>query len=190
MESKSDSPSRETRKSNQGGGATAINAPARRSEATPGSDPSVRAEDTLLTRFLRWLYPEQRRTSRHTFPPIVSYLGALRTAPPYKVADICISGFYMFTPERWLLGTEMPVTLQRIDSAGQKRDVTITLLSRVVRCGPDGVGFSFAPGECESDDSMSGESESGPWAGRAELVKFLEGLKLSEFDTQDLERAS
>jgi hypothetical protein len=190
MESKSDSLSRDARESIQGGGATAINAPARRSPATPDSDPSVHAKDTLFTRFLRWLYPEQRKTSRHTFPPIVSYLGALRTAPPYKVADICISGFYMFTPERWLLGTEMPVTLQRIDSEGQKRDETITLLSRVVRCGPDGVGFSFALGECENDDSASGESDSGPWASRADLVKFLEGLKLSEFDTPELECAS
>lgn len=190
MGSKSNSLSRETRKGIQGRGATAFNAPARRSPAASDSDPSARAEDTLLTRFLRWLYPEQRKTSRHTFPPIVSYLGALRTAHPYRVADICISGFYMFTAERWLSGTEMPVTLQRIDSEGQKCDVTITILSRVVRCGPDGVGFSFAHGECENTDPASGESESGPWASRVDLVKFLEDLELSEFDTPELERAS
>jgi hypothetical protein len=190
MESQSDNLFPEPRKRASGEGAVAINTPAWNSTAATDSGLSVRPKDSLFTRFLRWLYPEQRKTSRHTFPPIVSYLGALRTAPPYKVADICVTGFYMFTAERWLLGTEMPVTLQRIDSAGQDRDVTITILSRVVRCGPDGVGFTFAPGECESDDSVSGESESGPWASRADLVKFLEDLKLPVFDTPELERAS
>jgi hypothetical protein len=178
-------------------GATAIDTAGKRS---PGAQPveSPTATNTmnkLFARFLRWLYPEQRKAHRHSYPPIVSYLGAVHTTRPYPVADVSASGFFMVTPERWLPGTEMPVTLERTDVGGAGFGKSITLLSTVVRTGPSGVGFSFAvPDSKESfanpSKSENGSALGGHWATRGDLEKFLDGLKLEEYEVPELERAS
>jgi hypothetical protein len=154
-----------------------------------------RAVYGLFSLFLRWLYPEQRKTHRHSFPPIISYLGAMQTSHAYRVADIGLCGFYMLTVERWLPGTEFPVTLKRIDREGNQRKEPVTLLSRVVRHGPDGVGFSFAVADHEVAAAETPKLERlnpsiGPWASYMDLEMFLEGLQLAEFDAPELERAS
>ena len=139
----------------------------------------------LFARFLRWLYPDQRKTNRHAMPPLVAFLGAVRTSKVFEVGDVSTAGFYMLTKERWLPGTEMPVTLQRTD--GEDIPATITLLSKVVRAGDDGVGFSFALAEAvavESDDPRPGI-----WAIEEDLKQFLDGLHLSDYEPE-LERAS
>ena len=191
MESKGGSSSVESTKSILGVGTTAIDTSSRLSLAAD-TDPSVPAKGRLFARFLRWLYPEQRKTNRHTFPPVVCYLGTLLTSSPYRVADVSLTGFYMLTIERWLLGTKFPVTLQRIDAGGDKSSESITLLSKVVRFGPDGVGFAFALFDsAESatwfDDSNGSNSYPEGWSSREDVKRFLEGLPLSEFEILELE---
>ncbi len=177
------------------GGVSSIDAAAGHSPVSADTNPSLRTKDKLFTRFLRWLYPDQRKTLRHTFPPIISYLGTLRTSPPYRVGDVSLSGFYMLTTERWLPDTEMPVTLSRIDAERDVSKESITLLSRVVRTGPDGVGFVFALSDsgksaARSVESKGANSHPEGWASRKDVEKFLEGLKLSEFNPPEMERAS
>ena len=92
----------------------------------------------------------------------------------------------MLTPERWLPGTEMPVTIQRTDSTGSDQTDAITVLSTVVRIGTDGVAFAFVlpkSEQVEYGDSL------GTWATRKHLDRFLTCLKLSQPD-QPLERVS
>jgi hypothetical protein len=134
------------------------------------------------------MYPEKRKTIRHSFPPVISFLGTDRLTTPYRVADISVAGFYMLTPEHWLPNTEFPVTLKRIDTEAQQYTEAITLLTKVVRCGPDGIGFSFVL-SIGNGDSEEANSQPGLWAGRKDLERFLEGLKLSEPEATDLERA-
>jgi hypothetical protein len=150
-----------------------------------GQQPAQKTEK-LLSRFLRWLYPEQRKTIRHSFPPLVSFMGSVLTSIPYRVADVSPAGFYMMTVERWLPGTEFPVTLRKIGRNGIQGLEEITLLSRVIRCGPDGVGFVFA---VHGTDSGAAEAEVGIWANERELNQFLEGLAFSDFEAE-LDRAS
>jgi hypothetical protein len=147
----------------------------------------LRAKDSLVTRFLRWLYPDQRRTGRQSVP-LFAYLGTVRASQPYAVGDISTAGFYMLTPERWFTGTVMPVTLQRTDAHGTDRADTITIQSTVVRCGPDGVGFTFVL--AESEDSGSDKSHPGRAPARRDMELFLRGIPFPECEKPNLERAS
>jgi hypothetical protein len=165
-------------------GVTAIDTPLQHSKKKSGAQSGPGAKPPLFARFLRWLYPEQRKTNRHAMPPLVVYLGAVRTSKVFPVGDVSTSGFYMLSQERWLPGSEMPVTLQRTD--GEDIPATITLLAKVVHSGPDGVGFSFAVSGSEAEGA---DAQPGIWAGEDDLNQFLDGLHLSEFEPE-LERAS
>jgi hypothetical protein len=180
--------SHESTKQNSGQGVTIVHTSDKHSLAGTVGD-SCGANETLFTRFLRWLYPDQRKTIRHGFPPVISFLGSDRLLNAYRVADISSAGFYMLTVERWLPGTEFPVTLKRIDTESEQYCEAITLLSKVVRCGPDGVGFSFLL-SVGHEESANDNSQPGLWAGRKDLARFLEGLQLSDSDATGLERAS
>ncbi len=143
-----------------------------------------RPKNPLMKRLMRWLVPDQRIANRHTMPPVVAYLGTLRSSKLYKIGDISVAGFYMVTDERWIAGTGFPVTLERTDDAAQGQ--TLTVFSTVIRTGTDGVGFTFL----QSEDENSGES---PVTSRVDLTKlaqFLKGLPLSEPSSDTLERAS
>jgi hypothetical protein len=174
MEPNRDLASRESIKSIPGGSTTGLHTQQRPNGAS-GAKVAAASKDTLITRFLRWLYPDQRKARRHAYPPIVSYLGAVQTTRPYQIADISVAGFFMVTVDRWLLGTEMPVTLHRTDKPGKISDACLTLPSTVVRTGPTGVAFSFVLHEQDE-------------ATRQNVERFLEGLELSEFE--ELEQAS
>jgi hypothetical protein len=138
----------------------------------PAEVPSVKSKpDPLIRRFLRWLYPDQRKTGRSQLPDLIAYLGGVRTSEIYEVVDISPTGFYMVTHERWEAGTEMPLTLQKSDSDVER----ITLLSTVVRNGGDGVAFAFALSKEERDDVSS---ERSVWAGHKDLRKFLVAINI------------
>jgi len=59
-----------------------------------------RAKEPLMKRLMRWIVPDQRVANRHDMPPLVAYLGHIRSSKIYKVGDISIAGFYMVTEER------------------------------------------------------------------------------------------
>src|SRR6266568_6053774 len=155
-------------------GVTAIDTQARHSQRQSGPESIPGAKPPLFARFLRWLYPDQRKTNRHAMPPLVAYLGAVRTSKVFEVGDVSNAGFYMLTQERWLPGSEMPVTLQRTD--GEDLPATITMLSKVVRSGSDGVGFSFAVPGTDAEGTIT---DSGAWAIENDLKQFLNGLHLT-----------
>jgi hypothetical protein len=149
---------------------------------------SQNQKEPLMTRLLRWIYPDQRHASRHPVPPLVAYLGTAKTSPAYRVGDISAAGFYMITRERWLPGTEMPVTLQRTDTGKRDFASALTVLSTAVRTGVDGVGFSFVVQA--SEERQSDEVHPGSWASGEDLDQFLKGIELTKPGEQDLERAS
>jgi len=159
------------------------------------SQSTTSTKEPLFKRFLRWLYPDKRKAYRCSYPPIVSYLGAVHSTRPYQIADISFKGFYMITLERWLPGTTMLVTLERTDLGGSGLGKSITLLSTVARTGLNGIGFSFCI--ADSGEALSGSTNldganafPGSGASREDLEKFLEGLNLSNFEAPELERAS
>lgn len=148
--------------------------------------PASRASEPLFKRLIRWICPDQRVANRHTMPPLIAYLGTVRSSrSEYKIGDVSVAGFYMITEERWIPGTAFPITLERTDPAGVGR--TLTVKATVVREGEDGVGFSFL----QSPEETANEDESSTT--RVDLTKiaqFLKGLPLSQATAEELERAS
>src|ERR1700741_4255208 len=69
--------------------------------------------EALLKRVLRRIFPDPRKNGRHLQPPLVGYLGTMRSSRAYSLGDISLTGFCLLTDERWEPGTEMPITLLR-----------------------------------------------------------------------------
>lgn len=105
-------------------------------------------------RLLRWMFPEliikepeeqvdRRRASRQSLPGMIAYYFTGGSPEPQKIANISVTGFYLHTDERWMPGTIVRMTLQRVGSQGDDPSDTITVNSRIVRWGEDGEGFEF-----------------------------------------------
>jgi hypothetical protein len=103
---------------------------------------------------LRWLFPQliidepdqpidRRRADRQTLPGLVAYFFTGGSPEAQRIANISVTGFYLHTDERWMPGTVVRMTLQRVGSTGEDPADTITVNSRIVRWGSDGEGFEF-----------------------------------------------
>jgi hypothetical protein len=116
------------------------------------SSPDFEATDELerlRKKILAWLYPDgkgrsrRRRAKRINSPGLVGYYFAGGPSTPHEIRNISVMGFYMVMNQRWMPGTILRVTLQTIESDDEGPIDSITVLSRVVRWGPDGGGFEF-----------------------------------------------
>jgi hypothetical protein len=143
------------------------------------------AKVSLMRRLMHWIVPDKRIANRHKLPPVIAYLGQLRSSKQYKIGDISVTGFYMITEERWVPGSAFPVTLERTDITAD----TLTLYSTVVRTGADGVAFTFLPPQDEEKRAADAR-EAAPRLDLAKLAHFLKGLPLSEPGADSWERAS
>ena len=138
----------------------APSAPAPTSKQTPsrrrergilGRLPRILKADTdgtnLATRFKRWFNPaslpsDRRRANRRYVPGMVAHYYTGGAPIPHEVADISLSGFYILTEDSWMPDTMIQMTLQKpCGNDGRKQSVTV--LSRVVRRGSDGVAAEF-----------------------------------------------
>lgn len=61
------------------------------------------------------------------------------------IRDISATGVYLLTPERWIPGAIVPLTLQPTHAFSTNHQHHVTLHAKAVRCAEDGVGFSFIP---------------------------------------------
>ncbi|HTX74940.1 MAG TPA: PilZ domain-containing protein [Terracidiphilus sp.] len=62
----------------------------------------------------------------------------------HVIRDISATGLYLVTKERWPVGSEVKMSLQRTGPASLGASPAITLQLRVTRWGTDGVGLEFA----------------------------------------------
>ena len=145
-----------------------------------------RAKDPFMKRLIRWICPDQRVANRHSMPPLIAYLGLVRTSKEYKVGDVSVSGFYMITEERWIPGTGFPITLERTDEAGMGQ--TLTLHSTVVRVGEDGVAFTFV--QPATEDTPERETRASTRMDLTKLAQFLKGLPMADPNSEALERTA
>ena len=132
--------------------------------------------ETLFKGVLRRIFPDQRKSERVPVPPLVGYLGTAFSSKPYDLSDISLTGFCLLTDERWMPGTEMPITLQRTNLPdGLERDF-FTVQATVVRCEGGGVGFSIVL--CEEDSQAAyGNALQVRWVTTETMKLFLQRLK-------------
>jgi hypothetical protein len=91
----------------------------------------------------RWWSPDPRRAPRESAGGMAAYYW--NGAPPqaHEVRDISSSGLYVITEERWYPGTLVLMTLQRNNCGEEIAERAISVHSRAVRWGADGVGLQF-----------------------------------------------
>jgi hypothetical protein len=132
----------------------------------------------------RWWSPEPkkaldpRKAPREPSYGLAAYYwtGAAPTA--HAIRNISSTGMYILTEERWYPGTLILMTLQDADGKDDSMEGSISVHSRVVRWGTDGVGLQFVPQDAPSAHDGLKPLVSG--ANQKELDQFLSQLKRSK----------
>jgi hypothetical protein len=125
----------------------------------------------------RWWSPDPRKAPRDHVPGLAAYYW--NGAPPkaHNIRDISSTGLYLVTEERWYPGTLVLMTLQRTDCGDESSERTISVHSRAVRWGADGVGLQFVLSKAHNPPAgvnlQNGVDE-------RELERFLQKLKNGE----------
>lgn len=137
------------------------------------SDPIRNA--SWFIRFLRWLSTDRRGSKRHPLPGLVAYYWTGGAPQAFHIADISTNGLYLLTDERWFPGTMILMTLQRTNTDGDDPDDFISVLTKVIRWGTDGVGLSFVPSN--TVDLNSGETLPETGVGKKALQRFIQRVQ-------------
>ena len=125
-------------------------------------------------RLLRWLVDLPTPARRLSYPGLVAFYWTGGAPQSYIVGNISATGVYLVTKERWTPGTVIMMTLQMTDSEDEDKQDSITVMSQVVRWGPDGVGLQFVPPEVKGSN---GEAAPGMGADKKALEVFLRRVK-------------
>jgi hypothetical protein len=146
-----------------------------------GNEGNEMEMETVRSWFKRLSSFDHRRAERLESPLLIAYYWDGSVPVGHEIRDISSSGFYLVTTERWHPGTVVTMTLQRSDivHSDVNGDNYISVLSRVVRPGEDGVGFAFVPLETQGSSKKKFSPRSRP-VGRKALYRFLEQLNLDQ----------
>jgi len=117
------------------------------------------------------LHRDRRRAIRRAVPGLVAFYFTGGAPQPYTVADISATGFYLLTRDHWMPETMILMTLQKPVNEGKHRRESITVLTRIVRRGEDGIGAEFVMPE--SLDSNNHDIKPGRATDRMALARFL-----------------
>ncbi|HVC46545.1 MAG TPA: PilZ domain-containing protein [Terracidiphilus sp.] len=137
-------------------------------------EPKTGRPNSLKTWLQNWLSSDRRRSLRQPLPGLVAYYWTGSTPRAYQISDISSSGFYVLTEERWFPGTLVLMTLQRTDSLGKNLEDSISVQTKVVRWGSDGLGLAFVLARSADPGDLYGARENG--ADRKTLERFLDRL--------------
>ena len=90
-----------------------------------------------------------RRDAQRTLEPfILAYYWTGTTSLSHRLADIGMDGAYIYTNDRWYLGTIVRLSLQVDEATARDMGLSMPAASVMARCkvvrhGPDGVGMKF-----------------------------------------------
>jgi hypothetical protein len=117
----------------------------------------------------RWWSPDPRKAPREQSPRLAAYYWTGGAPKSHNIRDISSTGLYLLTEERWYPGTLVLMTLQRTEDGEELAERSISVQSRAVRWGTDGVGLQFILPKTQ-DPRQDGVD-------KKTLEKFLQGLK-------------
>jgi hypothetical protein len=123
----------------------------------------------------RWWSPDPRRAPREILPGLAAYYWNGAAPEPHGIRDISSTGLYLVTEERWYPGTLVLMTLQRTDCGEEIEERSISVQSRAVRWGSDGVGLKFVLPDAQN--AKRGQNLLKDGADRKALDRFLQKLK-------------
>jgi hypothetical protein len=131
-----------------------------RESSAPTDESKYEAEEPGLKSFLGGLLrgkSERRRGKRHVISGSVAYF-SIGSPQAQEVQDISTDGFYVRTQDRWLKGTSLLVGLGIVHPTSREVEAMISVRSKVVRTGSDGVGFVYDD-EPAHPDTMLGATD-------------------------------
>jgi len=99
------------------------------------------ATKNWLQRFLNPEPPDPRTSPRLPLTWLAAWFFTGGTPKAHGVRDISATGIYVFTEERWYLGTVIRMTVADLRNSAPERSMTVN--AKVVRWGNDGVGLKF-----------------------------------------------
>ncbi len=117
-------------------------------------EPTLSDKKGWLSWFRRLLFPgppEPRKSQRESLSWLSAYFFTGGTPVAHRVRDVSSTGLYVFTDERWYVGTVVRITLTDLREPTAER--SLTLNASVVRCGNDGVGLHFLLQDQKGEDS-------------------------------------
>jgi len=167
------------------GGPGLLELESRRNQANKATQPTYEMELTQpgakmfkpLRKWLkRWWSPDPRKAPRVQTPGLAAYYWNGSSPVAHGIRDISSTGLYVVTEERWYPGTLVLMTLQRSDVGEEVAERSISVQSRAVRWGPDGVGLQFVLHEEQT--MRRGNAPVMDSASREQFEHFLEQLKL------------
>jgi hypothetical protein len=129
----------------------------------------------------RWWFPDPRtapdlrEASRESLPGLAAYYWTGAAPKAHNIKDISSTGLYVVTEERWYPGTLILMTLQAGVDGQDSFEHSISVHSRAVRWGNDGVGLQFIPQDAPAARSGLNPLENG--ANKRDLDQFLERLR-------------
>jgi len=126
----------------------------------------------------RWWSPDPRKAPREQSPGLAAYYWTGAAPQAHGIRDISSTGLYIVTEERWYPGTLVLMTLQRTDCGEEIEERTISVQSRAVRWGNDGVGLKFVLPDNKQHEHGKNPLTDG--ADRRALDKFLGKLRKSK----------
>jgi Flp pilus assembly protein TadG len=117
----------------------------------------------LFGKMKQWLHQEDAgqpwRAPRSTNPEVLAYYWDGSAPEGRHICDISQSGAYIYTPERWYIGTIIRILLQGYPTMFQKDGATTPadstcIPARVVRHGSDGVAVEFIFQDKENEETL------------------------------------
>jgi hypothetical protein len=123
----------------------------------------------------RWWSPDPRKAPRVPSPGLAAYYWTGAAPKARDIKDISSTGLYVVTEERWYPGTLVLMTLQRTGDTEQSAERAISVHSRAVRWGDDGVGLQFILKGAPAPDP--GKASLVPGVSKKDLDRFLQELR-------------
>lgn len=137
------------------------------------ADPGTKSARPPKNWLQRWWSPDPRKAPREQAPGVAAYYWNGEAPKAHEIKDISSTGLYVVTEERWYPGTLILMTLQKTENGEVNTERSISVHTRAVRWGKDGVGLQFVLPAGSARDA-SGQLVSG--TDRRELEKFLRQL--------------
>lgn len=119
--------------------------------------------------------PDMRKASRERAPGLAAYYWTGSSPKGHSIRDISATGLYVVTEERWYPGTLVLMTLQGTKDGEESVEHSISVHSRAVRWGNDGVGLQFIPQDAPVE--FKGQNPLVHGVNKRELDEFLAGLR-------------
>jgi len=119
--------------------------------------------------------PDMRKAPRELTPGLAAYYWTGSAPKAHSIRDISATGLYVVTEERWYPGTLILMTLQDAQNGEESLEHSISVHSRAVRWGNDGVGLQFIPQDAPA--ALKGLNPLVHGVDTRELNQFLEWLR-------------